>query len=43
MGKMTQVQKRLTPRKVVFGYEGDATNYQINNGGKTSDTNDDTL
>jgi len=42
MGKMTQVQKRLTPRKVVFGYEGDATNHQIKHGGKTTDSNDDT-
>ena len=29
MGKMNQVQKRLTPSKVVFGIEGDATNHQI--------------
>jgi len=29
MGKMNQVQKRLSPAKVVFGIEGDATNYQV--------------
>ena len=29
MGKMNQVQKRLTPSKVMFGYEGDATDYQV--------------
>ena len=29
MGKMNQVQKRLTPSKVVFGFEGNATNEQI--------------
>ena len=29
MGKLNQVQKRLTPSKVIFGYEGDATDYQI--------------
>ena len=29
MGKMNQVQKRLTPRKVIFGYEGDATDFQV--------------
>jgi hypothetical protein len=29
MGKMTQVQKRLTPRKVVFGYEGEVTDQQV--------------
>jgi len=29
MGKMGQVQKRLTPMKVVFGFEGDATDYQV--------------
>ena len=28
-GKINQVQKRLTPSKVVFGFEGDATNEQI--------------
>jgi len=28
-GKMNQVQKRLTPSKVVFGFEGDATNQQV--------------
>jgi hypothetical protein len=28
-GKMTQVQKRLTPSKVVFGFEGNATNEQL--------------
>ena len=28
-GKISQIQKRLTPRKVVFGYEGDATVEQI--------------
>jgi len=28
-GKMSQVQKRLTPSKVVFGIEGDATNEQL--------------
>ena len=29
MGKMSQVQKRLTPSKVIFGYEGDATKKQV--------------
>ena len=29
MGKMNQVQKRLTPSKVVFGFEGDASDYQV--------------
>ena len=29
MGKMGQVQKRLTPSRVIFGYEGDATNEQV--------------
>ena len=29
MGKMNQVQKRLTPSKVVFGFEGNATDHQI--------------
>ena len=29
MGKMGQVQKRLTPSKVVFGFEGNATNEQL--------------
>ena len=29
MGKMSQVQKRLTPSKVVFGYESDATKEQL--------------
>tara|TARA_Y100001963_G_scaffold121888_1_gene170828 strand:- start:505 stop:1368 length:864 start_codon:yes stop_codon:yes gene_type:complete len=29
MGKMSQVQKKLTPSKVIFGYEGDATNQQV--------------
>jgi len=29
MGKMNQVQKRLSPSKVVFGFEGTATNEQI--------------
>jgi len=29
MGKMSQVQKRLTPSKVVFGTETDATNEQL--------------
>ena len=29
MGKMNQVQKRLSPSKVVFGFEGDATDYQV--------------
>ena len=29
MGKMNQVQKRLSPSKVIFGYEGDATNNQV--------------
>ena len=28
-GKMSQVQKRLTPSKVIFGFEGDATDEQI--------------
>ena len=31
MGKMNQVQKRLSPAKVSFGYEGDATDEQIKN------------
>ena len=26
---MSQVQKRLTPHKVIFGYEGDATKQQV--------------
>jgi hypothetical protein len=30
MGKMSQVQKRLSPMKVVFGMEGDATQEQLN-------------
>jgi hypothetical protein len=30
-GKMNQVQRRLTPSKVVFGFEGDATDEQIKN------------
>ena len=30
-GKMSQVQRRLTPSKVVFGFEGDATDEQIKN------------
>jgi hypothetical protein len=29
MGKMSQVQKRLSPMKVTFGIEGDATDYQV--------------
>ena len=29
MGKMNQVQKRLTPSRVIFGIEGDATDYQV--------------
>ena len=29
MGKMNQVQKRLSPSKVVFGLESDATDYQV--------------
>ena len=29
MGKMSQVQRKLTPSKVVFGFEGDATNEQL--------------
>ena len=29
MGKMSQVQKRLTPSRVVFGFEGDATDEQV--------------
>jgi len=29
MGKMSQVQKRLTPSRVIFGVEGDATDEQI--------------
>ena len=29
MNKMSQVQKRLTPSKVIFGYEGDATDKQV--------------
>lgn len=28
-GKINQVQKRLSPAKVVFGIEGDATDYQV--------------
>jgi hypothetical protein len=28
-GKINQVQKRLTPSKVIFGFEGDATNEQV--------------
>ena len=31
MGKMNQVQKRLSPSKVSFGFEGDATDEQIKN------------
>ena len=31
MGKLSQVQKRLTPSKVIFGFEGDATDEQIKN------------
>ena len=31
MGKVNQVQKRLTPSRVVFGFEGDATDEQIKN------------
>jgi hypothetical protein len=31
MGKINQVQKRLTPSKVIFGTEGDATDEQIKN------------
>jgi hypothetical protein len=30
MGKMNQLQKRLSPSKVIFGYEGDASAEQIN-------------
>jgi hypothetical protein len=29
MGKMSQVQKKLSPSKVIFGFEGDATDKQI--------------
>ena len=29
MSKMSQVQKRLSPSKVTFGVEGDATDYQV--------------
>ena len=29
MGKMSQVQKKLSPSKVVFGVEGDATDFQV--------------
>ena len=29
MGKMSQVQKRLSPSKVIFGFEGDATDDQV--------------
>ena len=29
MGKMSQVQKKLTPSKVIFGFEGNATNEQL--------------
>ena len=29
MGKMSQVQRRLTPSKVIFGIESDATNEQL--------------
>jgi hypothetical protein len=29
MGKISQVQKRLTPSRVVFGIESDATDYQV--------------
>ena len=29
MGKMNQVQKRLSPGRVIFGSESDATNYQV--------------
>tara|TARA_Y100000310_G_scaffold220744_1_gene222337 strand:+ start:4 stop:873 length:870 start_codon:yes stop_codon:yes gene_type:complete len=29
MGKMNQVQKRLSPSKVIFGFEGDATDEQL--------------
>ena len=28
-GKMSQVQKKLTPMKVIFGIEGDATDQQV--------------
>jgi len=28
-GKMSQVQKRLSPMKVIFGIEGDATDHQV--------------
>ena len=28
-GKMSQVQKRITPKKVIFGFEGDATDQQV--------------
>jgi len=31
MGKMNQVQKRISPSKVSFGFEGDATDEQIKN------------
>jgi hypothetical protein len=31
MGKVNQVQKRITPGKVIFGFEGDATDEQIEN------------
>ena len=30
-GKMSQAQKRITPSKIVFGFEGDATDEQIKN------------
>ena len=29
MGKMNQVQKRITPAKIVFGFESDATNEEV--------------
>ena len=29
LGKMNQVQRRLTPSKVIFGFEGNATNEQL--------------
>ena len=29
MGKMSQVQRKLSPSKVVFGFEGNATNEQL--------------
>jgi len=29
MGKMSQVQKKLTPSKVIFGFEGNATDEQL--------------